>query len=69
MFKGLEVMDKSWFNAMKSEMDKEYFQKLSKFVSQKRDAETVYPTVQNVFRWTSKSLDKIKVFHQSFCDP
>jgi len=61
MFKGLEVMDKSWFNAMKSEMDKEYFQKLSKFVSQKRDAETVYPTVQNVFRWTSKSLSKIKV--------
>ena len=61
MFKGLEVMDKSWFNAMKSEMDKEYFQKLSKFVSQKRDAETVYPTVQNVFRWTSKSLSRIKV--------
>jgi len=61
MFKGLEVMDKSWFNAMKPEMDKEYFQKLSKFVSQKRDAETVYPTVENVFRWTSKSLSKIKV--------
>ena len=61
MFKGLEVMDKSSFNAMKSEMDKEYFQKLSKFVSQKRDAETVYPTVENVFRWTSKSLSKIKV--------
>ena len=61
MFKGLEVIDKSWFNAMKPEMDKEYFQKLSKFVLQKRDAETVYPTVENVFRWTSKSLSKIKV--------
>ena len=69
MFKGLEVMDKSWFNAMKPELDKEYFQKLSKFVSQKRDAETVYPTVQNVFRWTSKSLSKIKVSSESFCDP
>ena len=61
MFKGLDVMDKSWFNAMKSEMDKQYFQKLAKFVSEKRGAETVYPKVENVFRWTSKSLSKIKV--------
>jgi len=61
MFKGLEVMDKSWFNAMKSEMDKEYFQKLAKFVSEKRNAETVYPKVENVFRWTTKCLSKIKV--------
>ena len=61
MFKGLDVMDKSWFNAMKSEMDKEYFRKLAQFVSEKRGAETVYPKVENVFRWTSKSLSKIKV--------
>jgi len=61
MFKGLEIMDKSWFNALQPEMDKEYFKKLSKFVSDKRNIETVYPTVENVFRWTVKSLNKIKV--------
>ena len=51
----------SWFRALKDEMKKSSFEKLSTFVKQKRKEGTVYPAPENVFSWTKRPLNEIKV--------
>ena len=51
----------SWFRALKDEMKKSSFEKLSTFVKQKRKEGTVYPSPENVFSWTKRPLNEIKV--------
>lgn len=52
----------SWFAALEPEFSKEYFRKLSKFLSEERSKYTVYPPPENVFTWTRCcDINKVKV--------
>lgn len=47
-----ENIGKSWFRALQSEFDKPYFKKLSAFVKEQRQNNTVFPPEHKVYTWT-----------------
>lgn len=52
----------SWLSTLEPEFAKDYFQKLSQFVSSERSSKTVYPPASDVFSWTRACpIDQIKV--------
>jgi len=52
-FGGLAVdIGHSWREALKGEFEKEYFQRLSRFLEGERKTKTIFPPCQEVFRWT-----------------
>ena len=62
LFPGLSVMHKTWFDALHDQLKKKSFAKLADFVKRQRKQGTVYPTPENVFNWTRRPLEEIKVF-------
>lgn len=53
---------KSWYRALEAEFNKPYFTKLSEFLKNERDIALVYPPVEEVFSWTTKTdINEIKV--------
>ena len=61
LFPGIRMMHPSWFKALHDVMKKEKFEKLADFVKKKRSSGTVYPKPMDVFNWTKRPLNKIKV--------
>lgn len=49
---GLATMGESWFSALRSEFQKEYFGKLANFVLAERSSGKIYPPIDDVFSWT-----------------
>ncbi|XP_054168754.1 uracil-DNA glycosylase-like [Oppia nitens] len=43
----------TWFRALKPEFSKDYFIKLSQFLELERKRETIYPSIDEVFSWTT----------------
>ncbi|KAF8919262.1 uracil-DNA glycosylase-like protein [Mucidula mucida] len=55
-------MDKSWYNALAKEFDKDYFIKLKKFLVQEHKEHVVYPPLKDVYSWSRLApLDSVKV--------
>ncbi len=55
-------IDPSWLEVLKDEFDKEYFEKLIRFVKQEYASTTVYPAGKNIFRaFELCPFDKVKV--------
>ena len=52
----------SWFSALQSVMEKDWFRKLSDYLVQERQSQTVYPSPSEVWSWTSRvSISEVKV--------
>ena len=52
----------SWFSALQSVMEKDWFRKLSDYLVQERRSQTVYPSPSEVWSWTSRvSISEVKV--------
>lgn len=47
-----ENIGHSWFRALQKEFEKPYFKKLSQFVQEERQRETVFPPADKVYSWT-----------------
>ena len=45
----------SWFQALEEEFNKPYFEQLSTFVSLERNRNTVFPSSEDVWSWTSRT--------------
>ncbi|KAK3751344.1 hypothetical protein QZH41_000839 [Actinostola sp. cb2023] len=60
--KGPQNFGLSWKTALAAEFDKDYFQKLSKFVADERTRKTICPPEKEVFSWTLHcDISEIKV--------
>ncbi|KAK2721644.1 uracil-DNA glycosylase-like [Artemia franciscana] len=62
-FSGLENhVGISWWQCLKTEVEKEYFKKLHDFVSKERKTKTIYPPEDQVFNWTKQCrLEEVRV--------
>jgi len=55
-------MGNSWRDALKSEFEKDYFKKLSRFLTEERKNKKIYPPENEVFSWTKlHNIRKTKV--------
>lgn len=48
-------MGKSWYEALESQFDQDYFRKLSDYVVKERASQTIYPSPEEVWSWTTKT--------------
>ncbi|KAJ2928951.1 hypothetical protein H1R20_g8130, partial [Candolleomyces eurysporus] len=57
-----DTMHGTWYNALKSEFSKPYFESLKKFLASEHAAHTVFPAMENIYSWSRYTpLPNVKV--------
>ncbi|KAK7049397.1 uracil DNA glycosylase [Paramarasmius palmivorus] len=57
-----DTMEQSWYNSLHAEFEKSYFRKLKEFLETEMKANTVFPSLNNIYSWSRYTpLNSVKI--------